>query len=120
MQTITSILAANLLKEDPNSVMIDVRTQEEWEAGIAKCDGRPPICLSLYIGPERRLNEHFIDDFKELGLKKDMTLLFFCKSGGRSATAAELISQIGYTKCINIIDGFTGWKASNLPINTEL
>jgi rhodanese-related sulfurtransferase len=119
MQTITSILAASLLREDPTSIMIDVRTAEEWAEGIAKCDSTPPIFLSLYTGTARILNENFIDDFKALELPEDMTLLFLCKSGGRSAMAAELVSELGYTKCINIIDGYTGWKAHNLPIDNK-
>lgn len=119
MQTITSILAANLLREDQNSIMIDVRTEEEWAEGITKCDSTPTIFLSLYTGSSRIFNNHFIDDFKTLELPKNMTLLFLCKSGGRSAMAAELISKLGYTQCINIIDGFTGWKACNLPIDNK-
>ena len=119
MQTITSILASSVLREDQNSIMIDVRTAEEWAEGLAKCGPTPPILLSLYTGNARIFNDNFIDDFKALELPKDITLLFLCKSGGRSAMAAELVSELGYTKCINIIDGYTGWKACNLPIDNE-
>jgi rhodanese-related sulfurtransferase len=119
MQTITSILAASVLREDPNSIIIDVRTAEEWAEGVVKSNSTPPIFLSLYTGSARIFNENFIDDFKALELPKDMTLLFLCKSGGRSAMAAELVSELGYTKCINIIDGFAGWRACNLPIDNE-
>ncbi len=119
MQTITSILAASVLRENQKSIIIDVRTSEEWAEGITKCGPTPPILLSLYTGTARIFNDNFIDDFKALELPKDMTLLFLCKSGGRSAMAAELVSELGYTKCINIIDGFAGWKACNLPIDNE-
>jgi rhodanese-related sulfurtransferase len=100
-------------------IIIDVRTAEEWAEGVVKSNSTPPIFLSLYTGSARIFNENFIDDFKALELPKDMTLLFLCKSGGRSAMAAELVSELGYTKCINIIDGFAGWRACNLPIDNE-
>ncbi len=119
MQTITSILAADLLAREETTTMIDVRTKEEWDNGHAKLDNKKPILLSLYIGPERSFNNNFIEDFELTNFDKNTTLVFICKSGGRSAQAAELISKLGY-KCINIIDGFEGWKNSNLPIETEL
>lgn len=120
MQTITSILAADLLAKEAQTALIDVRTQEEWDQGIAKLNNKKPILLSLYIGAERIFNDNFIDDFKLINLDKNTTLFFICKSGGRSAQAAELISGLGYAECINIIDGFEGWKNSNLPIETKL
>jgi len=120
MQTITSILAADLLEKENNTTLIDVRTQEEWDHGYSKLHNKKPILLSLYIGAERIFNDNFVEDFKLNNLDKNTTLLFICKSGGRSAKAAELISKLGYTKSINIIDGFEGWKNSNLPIETKL
>ena len=52
-------------------------------------------------------------------------LLLGCRSGGRSARAAELLATRGYTKLANVEGGFvgspmdTGWQPAGLPVRTE-
>ena len=54
--------------------------------------------------------------------------MFLCRSGARSHAAASLAASVGYTKAINILDGFegdrdssghrgmiAGWKFCKLP-----
>jgi len=54
---------------EPNSVLLDVRTKEEWNT-IGKPDGEKiglkTYFLSIQFGNERFLNENFIQEFKNL------------------------------------------------------
>ena len=110
------------LKNNPKCVLLDVRTQEEWDT-IGKPDGEK-IWLKSYFLPiqfdERIFNENFIQEFKNLNIGQDHEILTICKSGGRSQAAAELLARENYT-CSNISDGFegnqenVGWKKCDLP-----
>ena len=107
----------------PNSVLLDVRTKEEWDT-IGKPDGEKiglkTYFLSIQFGNERIFNEDFIQEFKNLKINQDKNILITCRSGARSQFAAELLTKENYT-CVNISDGFegnqenVGWKKCNLP-----
>jgi rhodanese-related sulfurtransferase len=45
------------------------------------------------------------------GLNKHSTIILMCRSGGRSAKAANLLSEAGYKKVYSVIDGYEGDKA---------
>ena len=120
-------LASNKIKEylksQPNCVLLDVRTDEEWNQ-----DGKPDgdkiglktHFLTIQIGDERIFNENFIQEFKNLKINQDQEILTMCRSGNRSQIAAELVTKENYT-CSNISDGFLGnqenigWKNCDLP-----
>ena len=107
----------------PNSVLLDVRTKEEWDT-IGKPNGEKiglkTYFLSIQFGNERIFNENFIQEFKNLKINQDKNILISCRSGARSQFAAELLTKENYT-CVNISDGFegnqenVGWKKSDLP-----
>ena len=110
------------IKSNPNSVLLDVRTEEEWNA-----DGKPDgekIALKTHFltihFADGTFNENFIEGFKKLNIEKDCEVLTMCMGGVRSQSAAELLTKEEY-KCSNISDGFLGnsenmgWKNSGLP-----
>ena len=107
------------LKKNPKSVLLDVRTQEEWDN-----DGKPDgdkIGLKTYFLEIRRDSFFdFVQEFNNLNINQDKEILVICKSGERSQISAELLSRENY-KSINISDGFMGsqegigWKKSGLP-----
>ena len=111
------------LMAEPNSVLLDVRTKEEWNT-IGKPDGEKiglkTYFLSIQFGDERIFNENFIQEFKNLAINQDKNILIICRSGARSQFAAELLTKENYT-CVNISDGFegnqenVGWKKCDLP-----
>ena len=111
------------LKTQPNCVLLDVRTNDEWEQ-VGKPDGEiiglKTYFLSLQFGVERTFNKNFVQEFKNLKITQDKEILTICRSGARSQFAAELLTKEKYT-CSNISDGFEGnnenigWKVCGLP-----
>ena len=110
------------VKKNPKSVLLDVRTEEEWNT-----DGKPDgekIALktqSITIQfADKTFNQNFTEDIKKLNIEKDHEILAMCMGGVRSQVAAELLTKEGYN-CVNISDGFlgntenVGWKNSGLP-----
>ena len=110
------------ITKNPNSVLVDVRTEEEWNS-----DGKPDgdkIGLKTYFitiqFADGSFNENFINEFKKLNIEENKEILTMCMGGVRSQAAAELLNKENY-KCTNISDGFlgnnenAGWKKSELP-----
>ena len=110
------------LKTDSKNVLLDVRTEEEWNA-----DGRPDgdkIGLKTFFltiqYADGSFNENFVNDFKKLNIDKSCEVLTMCMGGVRSQNAAEILSKENFI-CSNISDGFlgntqsAGWKNSGLP-----
>jgi len=123
--SISSEKVKNFLETNSNSVVLDVRTEEEWNE-VGKPDAESlnskTFFISLLLGPERRKNENFIKDFLQKKISKKDNILVICRSGVRSMAAAKLLQQEGYKNLVNISDGFEGnpatgdgWKKSNLP-----
>jgi len=115
----------DFLNNNSNSVVLDVRTKEEWNS-VGKPDAEAlnskTFFISLLLGPDRQKNENFVKEFLEKKVPKKDNILVICRSGVRSMAAAKLLQQQGYKNLINISDGFEGnpatgegWKKSKLP-----
>lgn len=80
-----------------DATLIDVRTQEEWDAGHA---------------PQAELFELSRLEAGELpDVAKDATIHIYCRSGNRATTAVAILEQAGYTNVTNI-GGLTDWQAA--------
>ena len=110
------------IKNNPKSVLLDVRTEEEWNTD-GKPDGEKMGLKTYFLSiqfADKSFNQNFIEDFKKLNIQKDTEILTMCMGGVRSQAAAELLIKENY-KCVNISDGFlgnpenVGWKNSDLP-----
>lgn len=87
---------ANILLDhrSEKTYLVDVRTVEEYEAGH--------VPNSINIPVEK------IADITDVIPDKDATVLLYCRSGNRSATAANTIQGFGY-KVIFDIGGISGY-----------
>jgi len=123
------------LKNDARSMLIDVRTIAEWAyVGLPDLSsiGKRPVLVEWQGFPDDRLNTAFAERVTEaldpIGADRDSELLFICRSGQRSLKAARAMTEAGYTRCLNVTDGFEGpldpsrhrgtlggWKAKGLP-----
>ena len=110
------------VKDNPKSVLLDVRTEEEWNSD-GKPDGEKILLKTHFLTiqfADKTFNKNFIEDFKKLNIEKDHEILTMCMGGVRSQSTAELLTKEGYN-CVNISDGFLGnsknpgWKKSGLP-----
>jgi rhodanese-related sulfurtransferase len=112
------------IKENPNTILIDVRSKDEWE-NVGKPDGNK-INLETYFlsikNIKGEINQNFIEEFENLKIDRDKEILVMCKSGSRSLLVSNLLIKEDYN-CVNISDGFegnhqnNGWKNTGLPIS---
>ena len=107
------------VKNNPKSVLLDVRTQEELD-NIGKPDGDKIGLKTYFLEIRRDAMFDFVQEFKKLNINQDKEILVICASGERSQISAELLSKENY-KSINVSDGFmgsqegVGWKNNGLP-----
>ena len=90
--------AQDLLRH--GAVLIDVREQQEWDAGHAPKARHHPLG-SLATSMAR--------------LPEDRTLVVVCRSGHRSARATKMLASSGFD-VVNLTGGMTAWKAAGLPM----
>ena len=105
-----------LINSNPKTVLLDVRTKDEWNT-IGKPDTKDLGIKSFFITISQ--DPSFLDTVKQ-NINKDDLVLVMCAAGGRSIIAANLLSKEGY-KTLNVSDGFSGngedpgWKNLGLP-----
>jgi rhodanese-related sulfurtransferase len=106
--------AYQLMTEAPNAKLVDVRSRAEWD-WVGRVPGAVEIELLAYPGMQP--NPNFLNQLKQQ-VKPDALVLFMCRSGQRSHTAAVAATQAGYTTCFNVLEGFEGDKDSTQHRNT--
>jgi len=112
---ITAKDACEKWKAHPEKVMVlDVRTPEEF-----LFVGHPPMAWKIPIATQSyewddakrefpmKLNPDFVSRVQKVAKSGD-TILVMCRSGGRSAIAANLLAKAGFTNVYNIVDGMEG------------
>jgi len=91
------------LRVDKRNVVLDVRTQKEFEAG--HIPGAVNIDVNAPDFPE-----------KVAKLEKSKTYLVHCGAGVRSAKACDKMSHLAFPKLYNLEGGFKAWEtAGNKP-----
>ena len=119
----------NFIKENSNTVLLDVRNDNELRSL-----GRPNaeelnsktyfVTLSPDLSNWQVPDPNFLENVKKK-IDKEKTILIMCAAGGRSMIAAGLLEAEGYS-VLNVADGFSGngqdpgWKNSGLPSVIDL
>jgi rhodanese-related sulfurtransferase len=88
------------LLHDGNVQLIDVRQEHEHEAG--RIDGDRLIELGNLTAEAATIDQ-------------GRPVVFYCRSGGRSAMAAQAFEQAGF-EVYNLAGGLLAWDAAGLPM----
>lgn len=82
--------------------LVDVRTTEEYSVSHLK--NAQNICVTN-------------DDFQEkvANLDKSKPVYVYCQKGGRSARAAKILKDMGFTKVYDLQGGIENWELQELP-----
>lgn len=103
-----------MLKTDPNSVLIDVRTPEEWSyVGIVDLSplGREVFYVPWLFFPKMDVNPEFVTQtVVTVKPEPETAILLICRSGVRSAYGAHALTAAGFKHCYNVAHGFEGDK----------
>ena len=95
-QQITAEEAKNIMDSGEEYVLLDVREQDEYDAGHI-----PGAILIPYTQIEEKAEEILQD--------KEKQILVYCRSGRRSKIASESLAKLGYTN-VKEFGGINDWK----------
>ena len=84
---------AQALTEQPEPVVLDVRTAEEFESGYI------PNAKNIDL----RMGPGFIEQINTLD--KNKPYYVYCRSGARSAQAVKLMRDLGFNETYNLLGG---------------
>ena len=73
-------------------VIVDVRTESEYKSGHLK------EAINIPVG-----------EIESITISKDKTLIVYCRSGSRRANAAKMLSEMGYSKVLDM-GGIINWE----------
>lgn len=97
--------------------IIDVREPTEYAAGH----------LPGAVNIPRGVLEFEVDGHPAVNCQRDpalslrdQPLVLYCRSGGRSALAADALRQLGFRTPLSLRGGFSGWTAESRPVETEV
>jgi rhodanese-related sulfurtransferase len=94
---ISAAEAVKFLQGNPDTVVLDVRTLSEFQAGHIP---------GARLVPVDELENRLAEVPKEI-----QNLLVTCQGGTRSAAACQYLSEKGYTNLLNMYDGMGSWPA---------
>ena len=92
---ITAEEAKQIMDSQEGYIILDVRTQEEYD------QGHIPGAIEIS-------REEIVENAEEVRTDKDQLILVYCRSGRRSKIAAEALVELGYTN-IKEFGGIIDW-----------
>jgi len=95
---------------DGGALLVDLRESEERRE-----HGAIPGAVHM----PRGMLEFYADStlpYHRPELTPDRRIILHCASGGRSALAADLLTDMGYTNVAHMDGGITAWKAAGRPV----
>jgi hydroxyacylglutathione hydrolase len=100
-QTDPVSLAARLAAGEAGLHVLDVRADDEWEAGHVA--GAQHIMAGELA---KRMDE----------VPRDGTLAVICGTGYRSTVASSILARAGRTNLLNVTGGMAAWRTAGLPV----
>ncbi len=124
MKSLNPQEAFQFLKNNPNAVLVDVRSEIEF-----LFVGHPvgSIHVPWNDGPDWEINPDFVAHVKKIA-NEARPVLLICRSGVRSLEAGKALKEAGFREVYNVRHGFegdldeshhrsslNGWRHDGLP-----
>lgn len=98
----------------PKTLLIDIREEAEFRRGHipgAVFSPRGLLEFEIHALVQRTSIDSDVDP-------EDREIVLYCGTGGRSALAAETLTNMGYRDVQSMDGGIVAWNAAGLPIDT--
>ena len=124
MQHLTPNEASEFLKQNPDAVFVDCRSEMEY---LFVGHPQGAILVPWNDGPNWDINPDFVAHVKK-ATSINRPVVLICRSGNRSLDAGRALEEAGFSKIYNVLHGFegeldadhhrgskTGWRFDGLP-----
>ncbi len=109
-----------------SALFLDIRN--DWERVESRAIGSVGGAVYEYReqngdGSERYINPNFYEDVLALADSEHREIILICNSGSRTASAAKLLSDNGFSNVWHVVGGMNNWtqvKPSETLISTPL
>ena len=103
IETVEPAAAAEVIAENPDAIVLDIRTPEEYADGII--EGAVNI-------------DFYAPDFaaKIEALDRDAEYVVYCRSDNRSGEAMGLFADLEFEQVSEIDGGIVNWYSEGLPV----
>lgn len=101
IERITAPALQEMLTESDPPLIVDVRSEKEWEEQHIEGSVNVPL---------NHLRE------RTDNLPRDRKLVIHCQGGYRSAIGASLLAQQGFDRLLDLVGGFKAWEVSMVPV----
>jgi len=103
LETVEPDTAATIIADNPEAIVLDIRTPEEYREGIIE----GAINIDFY-------EADFSDQLNTLD--KDATYVVYCRSDNRSGQAMDTFADLGFQQVSEIDGGIVNWYGEGLPV----
>lgn len=101
---------------DHHTLLIDVREPEEFNQGhVDRAVNMPRGVLEMKIHQHPSV-AHLCEGDQALAQLVEQPVYLMCRSGARSALAADSLRQMGFKQPISVAGGFVAWNEAGLPV----
>ncbi len=105
VKEVTVSEARDRLKTNPEATLIDVREDNEWNTAHA--------AGAIHLG------KGIIERDIEVTIPGKATeIILYCGGGYRSALAADVLQEMGYTNVYSMAGGWKAWKEADAPMES--
>jgi rhodanese-related sulfurtransferase len=101
-KNVTATEAQQLVREKSNLIILDVRTQAEYDSGYI------PNALLIPV-------DELADRLGELDMTKP--ILVYSQNGVRSAQASQIVVDNGFSRVYNLEGGIIAWQKAGAAVN---
>ena len=105
-QTISASDFAAKIEKSDDAQILDVRTPAEFSSGHLVNAKNSDWNGSTFESEVSKLN-------------KSKPVYVYCRSGKRSAQAAEKLTELGFSNVYNLEGGILQWESASLPVTTK-
>lgn len=110
VREISAADAAEAVKKNPKTLVVDVREPGEW------AEGHIPGAIHVPRGMlEAKADLEYANREPRLA-DRSQPIILHCASGARSALGADVLAQMGFTNVCSMAGGIAAWKEAKLPI----
>ncbi len=105
------------LQQNQNALVIDIRTEREWEA-----TGTIPNShkLQFFSSDGKYDTEKWLSELDQLKDSAGQPIILVCRSGGRSGRVGSMLTkQLGMKNIHHLSSGIMSWIKAGNNVNTE-